>query len=175
MDMAVSQFEDTRVFGPANSFFFTIEEGNSFMRALPPLGEWHMHCHVLAHMMDGMMGSLLIVNGGELAPPFAPLPEGKPCPTMPMNQPPTPQPNTVNVQIVNDQFNPASVTIKAGDTVHWVWAGQNHSTTSDTNIWDSGVHSQPFTFDHTFNSAGRFGYHCSFHGPTMHGTINVTP
>lgn len=88
---------------PRQLVFFTIDEGNSFMRALPPLGEWHMHCHVLAHMMDGMMGSLLIVNGGELAPPFAPLSEGQPCPTMPMNppQPPGPQPSTVNVQVVN--------------------------------------------------------------------------
>ena len=32
------------------------------MRAFPPLGEWHMHCHVLSHMGNGMMGSLLIVN-----------------------------------------------------------------------------------------------------------------
>lgn len=180
MNMAVSQFEDTRVFGPANSFFFTIDEGNSFMRALPPLGEWHMHCHVLAHMMDGMMGSLLIVNGGELAPPFVPLPEGQPCPTMPMNppQPPGPQPSTVNVQVVNFQFNPDPITIKVGDTVHWVWASNDHSTTSDTGLWDSGVHNQPFTFDHTFNSAGTFGYHCTQHGSPgsgMHGTIHVTP
>src|SRR5262249_52454328 len=29
---AVSQFEDTRVFGPANSFVFTVHEGASFMR-----------------------------------------------------------------------------------------------------------------------------------------------
>src|SRR5581483_1267642 len=124
MDMAVSQFEDTRVFGPANSFFFTIDEGNSFMRALPPLGEWHMHCHVLAHMMDGMMGSLLIVNGGELAPPFAPLPSGQPCPTMPMNMPPEPPPAaTVEVDAVNGggptgfSFSPATANANKGDTI----------------------------------------------------------
>ena len=34
------------------------------------LGEWHMHCHALAHMM----GTLLIVPGGALA-----LPTGVPC------------------------------------------------------------------------------------------------
>jgi hypothetical protein len=28
------------------------------------LGEWHMHCHIPMHMMSGMMGSLLVVNGG---------------------------------------------------------------------------------------------------------------
>src|SRR6476661_9443531 len=73
----VSQFEDTRTFGPANSFAFTIEP-NSFMRSEPPLGEWHMHCHVLTHMMDGMMGSLLKVAPGALA---LALPSGTPCPT----------------------------------------------------------------------------------------------
>ena len=65
MVQAVSQFEDTKVFGPANSFSFTIVEDadtNSFMRAEPALGEWHMHCHVLTHMTGGMMGSLLVVE-----------------------------------------------------------------------------------------------------------------
>jgi hypothetical protein len=28
-------------------------------------GEWHMHCHVLDHMMNGMMGSLKIVEAGD--------------------------------------------------------------------------------------------------------------
>lgn len=79
---AVSQFEDTRIFGPANSFVFTIdntaplnEDGTlnadgGFMRAGGPKpsdnkGEWHMHCHVLDHMMMGMMGSLLIVEEND--------------------------------------------------------------------------------------------------------------
>jgi FtsP/CotA-like multicopper oxidase with cupredoxin domain len=70
---AVSQFEDTRVFGPANSFSFTINQG-SFMGSVftpdparaPGLGEWHMHCHVLDHMTQGMMGSLKIVQKDEL-------------------------------------------------------------------------------------------------------------
>jgi hypothetical protein len=68
MVRAVSQFEDTKVFGPANSFVFTIQEDaalGSFMRAQPAQGEWHMHCHVLDHMMQGMMGSLLVVDGGQ--------------------------------------------------------------------------------------------------------------
>jgi plastocyanin len=147
------------------------------MRASPPIGEWHMHCHVLAHMMDGMMGSLLIVNGGESA--TFPLPSGQPCPTMPLNTgtpPPTggTGPKTVNVNIVDFQYNPSPVNIKVGDTVHWIWQANQHSTTSDTAIWDSGVHNTGFTFDHTFNAAGNFPYHCSFHGPSMAGVVSVT-
>ena len=68
---SVSQFEDTRIIGAANSFNFTIKQG-SFMGSIfpvdpteaPGVGEWHMHCHIPSHMMDGMMGSLLIVNKG---------------------------------------------------------------------------------------------------------------
>ena len=37
MDTPVSQFEDTRTFGPANSFVFTIDgQSGSFMRAGGP-------------------------------------------------------------------------------------------------------------------------------------------
>lgn len=71
LNKGVSQFEDTKIFGAANAFSFTINQG-SFMG--PPLaggavGEWHMHCHVLAHMMKDhlsrMMGSLVIIGDDE--------------------------------------------------------------------------------------------------------------
>jgi len=181
MDTAVTQFEDTRIFGPANSFSFTIEEGNSFMRALPPLGEWHMHRHVLAHMMDGMMGSLLIVAGGELAPPFAPLPSGKPCPTMPVNTPPAdPQPNTHTVTIKYPNFSaPSAPPVKVGDTVNFV----NQDPFQHTVVWDTGgspPNSPPnalngnLTWPVVVNTAGTFSYHCGIH-TEMLGTLTVTP
>jgi plastocyanin len=183
MDTGVSQFEDTRVFGPANSFFFTINEGNGFMRASPALGEWHMHCHVLAHMMDGMMGSLLIVNGAELAPPFAPLPVGKPCPTMPMKEPPpdgggTP-PKTHTVTIAYPNFSaPSAAPVKVGDTVNFVNTdGFEHSVVWDTAGSPSNSPSHALnggaTWPVVVTSAGTFNYHCGIH-PEMHGTLTVT-
>ncbi len=36
-----------------------------------------MHCHVPMHMMEGMVGSLLVINGGEAV---TPLPVGRGCP-----------------------------------------------------------------------------------------------
>ena len=60
-------FEDTRIFGPAESFQFSVRQGGH-TGASPDgrgKGEWHMHCHVLKHMMNGMMGSLLVVEGGD--------------------------------------------------------------------------------------------------------------
>src|SRR5262249_33165613 len=67
---AVSQFEDTKVFGPANSFSFTINQGSLLGPPLDtPAGEWHMHCHVLNHMHhDGMMGSLLLIDDRKPVP-----------------------------------------------------------------------------------------------------------
>jgi FtsP/CotA-like multicopper oxidase with cupredoxin domain len=169
---AVSQFEDTRTFGPANSFVFTINPvqapgPGSFMRAGGPnlddsLGEWHMHCHVLNHMMTGMMGSLLIVKGGELA---GVLPSGVACP--PDSGVPT---LTKEVHLTtNATFSPKDIMVNAGDTVKWIWDDPTqHTVTSDINAWpDSGVKDggPPFpTFPVTFNSPGLFKYHCNIHG-----------
>jgi plastocyanin len=74
---------------------------------------------------------------------------------------------TVTVDVINFAFNPSPVTINVGDTVHWVWQGDNHSTTSvsgSLESWDSGVHNTGFTFDHTFEHAGTYVYYCTIHG-----------
>lgn len=175
-DTPVSQFEDTRTFGPANSFTFTIDgRAGSFMRAgggSPPqaLGEWHMHCHVLGHMMSGMMGSLLIVQGGEFA---ARLPVGRP------HSPPTGggTPAATEVHITTAfTFEPQNTTVSPGQTVRWIWDhAVPHTVTSDTNIWDSGEQSggPPFPeFSRPFPSPGTFDYHCEIH-PNMTGSVMV--
>ena len=83
-----------------------------------------------------------------------------------------PLPNQVNVGS-GLMYSPQTITINVGETVNWVWVGGNHSTTSDTGIWDSGQHSPPFTFAHTFNTQGTFPYHCTVHGFAMTGTVQV--
>jgi plastocyanin len=91
---------------------------------------------------------------------------------------------TVTVHVVNFAFTPDPVTIHVGDTVHWVWDTNDHSTTSvagSLESWDSGVHNAGFTFDHTFTHAGTFVYYCVIHGSDngngtasgMAGTITV--
>jgi plastocyanin len=176
----VSQFEDTRVFGPANSFVFTIDEqSGSFMRGGGPspdqaLGEWHMHCHVLDHMMMGMMGSLLVVRGGE---PAGNLPVGRPM-SMTTTPPGGGQPGEHTVHITTAfQFDPETIEVMAGDTVTWQWDHANrHSVTSDTGVWDSGFKDgTPFpSFPFTFTNTGTFPYHCNVH-PEMTGTVKVKP
>jgi plastocyanin/FtsP/CotA-like multicopper oxidase with cupredoxin domain len=172
----VSQFEDTRLLGPANSFAFTIEEGQGFMRASPANGEWHMHCHVLGHMMGGMMGSLLIVNGGETVS----LPVGKPCPSDDAAPPPptTPTATTYDVSIVIPAFSPASRTIKVGDTVRWTNneppGGQPHTVSADGGAFGSALLQPGQVFSRTFTATGTFPYHCNVH-TNMTGTVIVNP
>jgi plastocyanin len=73
-------------------------------------------------------------------------------------------------------FTPATTNIAVNDRVIWTWAGNNHSTTSDTNgLWDSLVNNSPHSFTNTFTSAGTFPYHCTIHVSFgMKGTIVVT-
>jgi plastocyanin len=72
-------------------------------------------------------------------------------------------------------FTPATTNIAVNDQVIWTWAGNNHSTTSDTNgLWDSLVNNSPHSFTNTFTSAGTFPYHCTIHVSFgMKGTILV--
>ena len=161
-----SPFEDTKIFGAGTSFAFTLEEGKGLFRANPPQGEWHLHCHVPSHMMHGMVGSLLVINGGELA---FPLPEGQALP--PDYEPPAPLPKayvpvTHEVLITDDSphFNPKTIIIFAGDEVRWINKGQQqHSATSDKNSWFAPAIDPGQKHEVAFPFAGDNWYHCSFH------------
>ena len=85
-------------------------------------------------------------------------------------------------------FDPATLTIKVGDTVHWVWASPGHSVVSGTNGTTDNLFCSPSntgcanpplspmgaTYEHTFTQAGTFPYYCSVHFSLgMTGTITV--
>jgi len=201
LDTPVSQFEDTRTFGPANSFVFTIEEGSGFMRADPftpgegetpasPIGEWHMHCHVLMHMDLGMMGSLLIVPAAGA--PALTLPVGMPCEMPEMTPPPDTTPTSATVKSTSDckwrdDFTGTpETTIKVGGTVTWVEAGCNGHTVVSNNVPPFTTLSPPLNLSglpksRTFTAVGDFGYHCGIHGgdpvtkDPMYGIVHVVP
>jgi plastocyanin len=75
-------------------------------------------------------------------------------------------------------FTPATVNIHLGDTVTWHNAGGFHNVKADNGSFSSGsVSGAAWTFSHTYNSAGTFGYHCEEHGlpgTGMFGTVIVT-
>ena len=70
-------------------------------------------------------------------------------------------------------FTPASVTIKAGESVTWTnQDGTTHTVTADKGEFDSGSLGADGTFTFKFDKAGTYPYHCSVH-PNMTGTIVV--
>jgi plastocyanin len=78
------------------------------------------------------------------------------------------------VSISNFQFQPQTVTVKAGAVVTWVNKEGSHTVTSDSNAFDSGGLTAGKTFSHKFTKPGVYKYHCSIHGADMSGVVKVT-
>jgi plastocyanin len=75
------------------------------------------------------------------------------------------------VTIMNFSFSPATIDVKAGDTVTWRNSDEaDHTATGKA--FDTGVLSKGSTGSFTFEQAGTFTYICSIH-PSMHGTVRV--
>lgn len=87
---------------------------------------------------------------------------------------------TSEVRVVDSKFDPKTVTISVGDTVHWSSSGtfKRHSVIQDKQIFASGLPTQNLDFSVTF-SAGTFPYFCKNHGKPggkgMSGVVRVTP
>ena len=87
------------------------------------------------------------------------------------------------IDVQDNRFAPATVTVAPGDTVTWTQSGSNpHSVTADDGSFDSHPNCPPAcmgngdTFSHTFDDSGEFGYHCKIHGSPgqgMSGTVVV--
>lgn len=76
------------------------------------------------------------------------------------------------VSIANFAFDPASVTVKVGDTVTWTNNDSTtHTITGDGDL-NSGDVAPGSTYSKTFDKAGTYSYHCSIH-KTMTGTVVV--
>lgn len=74
------------------------------------------------------------------------------------------------------QFEPRTLKIKAGDTVTWKNDDYKpHTVTADSGKeLDSGKIQPGESFSHTFPTPGDFSYHCALH-PNMKGEIVVDP
>jgi plastocyanin len=85
--------------------------------------------------------------------------------------------DTVDVSIVGFSFAPQEVNIQVGDTVRWTNnSGNFHDVTANDGSFGNSA-STSFTYAHTFDEAGTFGYYCSLHGGPnagMSGTVVVT-
>jgi len=77
------------------------------------------------------------------------------------------------VRIANFSYSPATLKIKAGDSVTWTNQDSiGHSATADDKSFDTGILAQGQSGTITFTKAGEYTYHCSLH-PNMQGTIIV--
>jgi plastocyanin len=90
-------------------------------------------------------------------------------------------------------FDPATVTIKVGDTVRCMWASSFHSVVSGVVVSGANMPDGKFcspddmncgttvsnmgtVYDHTFTTAGTYPYFCAPHGVIgMTGTVIVQP
>ncbi|MGD0115951.1 MAG: cupredoxin family copper-binding protein [Dehalococcoidia bacterium] len=82
-------------------------------------------------------------------------------------------PAQASVTIKDFAFSPPSVTIQVGGTVTWTNNGPSaHTATADDGSFDSGSLAAGKTFQHTFQTAGTFSYHCTIH-PFMTAEVVV--
>jgi plastocyanin len=81
------------------------------------------------------------------------------------------------VKISSFKFEPKVLTVAPGTTVEWVNDGGRHSVVADGGSFKSDVLKQGDKFEHKFDKAGKYAYHCEFHGEKggkdMAGTIIV--
>lgn len=77
------------------------------------------------------------------------------------------------VTITGGQFSPATLEIKAGDTVIWENRDdKDHTAIADDKSFNSGNIRAGASFSHTFAKPGTFPYGCPYH-PRERGTVIV--
>lgn len=89
---------------------------------------------------------------------------------------PTSGPTRVEVQVLDNLFEPRTRSAKVGQEVRWVWDATNqHSVKGTYN--GAAVESQSQgsggTFSFTFETPGTFDYTCGVHGESMKGRIII--
>ena len=68
------------------------------------------------------------------------------------------------VKISSFKFEPKVLTIAPGTIVEWVNDGGRHSVVADNGSFKSDVLKPGDKFEHKFDKAGIYAYHCEFHG-----------
>ena len=79
-------------------------------------------------------------------------------------------PNTIG------KFDPATVSVKVGDTVEWDFqdnTAQHSVTSDDSGVFDSCLQNAGAKFMVTFSKAGDFKYHCQIHAQML-GDVKVS-
>lgn len=68
------------------------------------------------------------------------------------------------IEMGDDIFRPAQLTVAAGTKVTWVNRGSKaHTVVSNDKLFDSGLVNVGGEFSHTFDAPGTYLYHCAPH------------
>src|SRR5712664_751782 len=88
--------------------------------------------------------------------------------------------STADCVAANNCFDPSTVTVAPGDTVHWTFPYAGHTVTSGKatdnqtgTVFDSGLVKKGGDFSFTFADAGTYDYFCMVH-PWMTGQVIVS-
>ncbi len=163
--------KDTVLIGPAERYDLEFIADNP--------GVWMFHCHIEHHMANGMMtviqyegevptgpaADYLSLNARETttehhheaATPAAEMP--KPDHAHPADG------GTAEIAMVDDRFDPATLTVLSGTTVTWTNTGADwHSIASYDGSFESNKLAPGDTFSHRFDVPGTYQYICQHHG-----------
>ncbi len=117
--------------------------------------------------LSGLLAVLLVLTACGGGQTDAPQPTAAPTAVVeaaPTN-PPAPQGLTVNIEIGDNTFTPAALSVAPNTTVIWTHTGQRpHTVTADDGSFSSGELRNGATFQFTFDQAATVAYFCEFHG-----------
>ena len=136
----------------------------------------------MRQVLLGVLGCCLALGAG--CGSGGTTPNGQDGPSQYPQQPPAGNPVTAaTVEVANNSYNPASVSLAAGGSVTWTWVGSGHSVTSDGSpsfTPNAPVRNAPNTLGPVvFSAPGNYQYYCTVHGGAggygggMLGTIFV--
>jgi len=81
------------------------------------------------------------------------------------------------ITIANNKFEPQTITVVEGATVTWVNKEGLHTVNADDGSFTSKALNAGDNFSHQFAKAGKYPFHCTFHGSKgghkMSGTVVV--
>lgn len=184
--------KDTVLIGPGERYDLELVGYNP--------GVWLFHCHMPNHGANGMMTSIVYEGFRPvMAHPDLPLP-GEHRPRAPASSagstpppppgsggaapaqfrgeaaPPTQPRSEVGVRMLDNRFEPATLSVPAGTRVVWVNRGINAHTTTGIDIpWDSPNVLAGRRFAFLFAKPGTYRYVCRQHLLNgMIGTVEVT-
>lgn len=123
---------------------------------------------LVASLLAAALGTLAAGHSVATAGPLDPLlPDDPTSPELSAAQ-------TGDVEVIDNEFDPAELSVEEGSTVTWSQSGDNpHSVTADDGSFDSHPDcSAPLfdcmgngdTFEFTFEEAGGVPYFCKIHG-----------